>query len=98
MQPGGNLTRYVSFNAETPGCVRYDGAATPPAYRPPVFTGKEPEVEVEGGQILLGNCHCGGVRLAIKTKPLHEANNLVFQSRVCVLLLQSSCNALPDFE
>ncbi|KAI0132536.1 glutathione-dependent formaldehyde-activating enzyme [Xylariales sp. AK1849] len=51
---------------------KMDGAAIPPLYEPPNFTGKAPQVELEGGKISTGSCHCGAIRLALKTKPLDE--------------------------
>ena len=49
---------------------RYDGAALEPRYVPHSFTGKEPKLEVEGGKMYYGSCHCGSTRLALKEKKL----------------------------
>ncbi|RYP78600.1 hypothetical protein DL769_003161 [Monosporascus sp. CRB-8-3] len=49
-----------------------DGASLPPAYEPPAYTGPEPKAEVEGGKLYTGSCHCGAVRVAVKTKPLDK--------------------------
>lgn len=49
---------------------RTNGMALPPAYEPHKFTGIAPTAELEGGQVYTGSCHCGAVRLAVKSKPL----------------------------
>ncbi|ORY63161.1 glutathione-dependent formaldehyde-activating enzyme [Pseudomassariella vexata] len=49
-----------------------DGAAIPPTYEPPKFTGPEPSADIEGGKTYNGSCHCGVVKLALKTKPLDK--------------------------
>ncbi|KAI1850096.1 hypothetical protein JX265_003469 [Neoarthrinium moseri] len=50
----------------------FDGGSIPPAYEPPQFTGTEPQAELEGGKLFYGSCHCGAVRLALKSPPLDE--------------------------
>ncbi|KAH8655354.1 Mss4-like protein [Xylariales sp. PMI_506] len=49
-----------------------NGKAYPSQYESPTFTGIEPAAELEGGQVYTGSCHCGAVRLAVKSKPLNE--------------------------
>ncbi|KAI5868532.1 glutathione-dependent formaldehyde-activating enzyme [Durotheca rogersii] len=49
-----------------------DGRSWPPAYKPPKFTGAEPKAEIEGGRLYTGSCHCGAVRIALKSKPLDK--------------------------
>ncbi|KAI0022668.1 glutathione-dependent formaldehyde-activating enzyme [Xylariomycetidae sp. FL0641] len=49
------------------------GASWPPAYEPAKFTGPEPAVHVEGGKLYTGSCHCGAVRVALKSKPIDKA-------------------------
>ncbi|RYP90095.1 hypothetical protein DL770_003787 [Monosporascus sp. CRB-9-2] len=49
-----------------------DGASFAPVYEPPAYTGPEPKAEVEGGKLYTGSCHCGAVRVAVKTKPLDK--------------------------
>lgn len=50
--------------------IRYDGAATGPAYEPHEFVGLLPTADVENPTILTGRCHCGSVSVAVKAKPL----------------------------
>ncbi|KAI0457628.1 glutathione-dependent formaldehyde-activating enzyme [Xylaria acuta] len=50
----------------------YDGKALPSTYEAPKFKGPEPTAEVEGGQLHTGGCHCGGVTLALKSKPINK--------------------------
>ncbi|KAI1427815.1 glutathione-dependent formaldehyde-activating enzyme [Xylaria sp. FL1777] len=52
---------------------KFDGASLfQPAYEPPKFTGIEPTVEIEGGKLYTGSCHCGAITLALKSKPLDK--------------------------
>ncbi|KAI3330700.1 glutathione-dependent formaldehyde-activating enzyme [Ustulina deusta] len=52
---------------------KFDGASLfQPAYESPKFTGSEPTVEIEGGQLYTGSCHCGAITLALKSKPLNK--------------------------
>ncbi|KAI1481529.1 glutathione-dependent formaldehyde-activating enzyme [Daldinia eschscholtzii] len=41
-------------------------------YKAPKFTGPEPKAVIEGAKIYTGSCHCGAVRLALKSKPLDK--------------------------
>ena len=50
----------------------FDGASLPPAYQPPEYTGPEPTAEIEGAKLYTGSCHCGAVRVALKSKPLDK--------------------------
>lgn len=50
--------------------IRYDGAATGPAYEPQEFVGLLPTADVENPTILTGRCHCRNVSVAVKAKPL----------------------------
>ncbi|KAK6189227.1 hypothetical protein LQW54_013493 [Pestalotiopsis sp. IQ-011] len=49
-----------------------DGAAFGAPYEPAKFTGTIPEAELEGSQVYTGGCHCGAVRLAVRSRPLDE--------------------------
>ena len=55
-----------------PPCDSIDGASLPPAYQPPEYTGPEPTAEIEGGKLYTGSCHCGAVKVALKSKPLDK--------------------------
>ncbi|KAI1142300.1 glutathione-dependent formaldehyde-activating enzyme [Hypoxylon sp. FL0543] len=50
-----------------------DGKAYRKPYEPPRFTGPEPKAEIEGGKLYTGSCHCGAVRVALKSKPLDKS-------------------------
>ncbi|KAI8944916.1 glutathione-dependent formaldehyde-activating enzyme [Xylaria longipes] len=50
----------------------FDGKAIPSTYEVPKFKGPEPTAEVEGGLVYTGGCHCGGVTLALKSKPINK--------------------------
>lgn len=43
-----------------------------PPYEPPKFNGELPKFEGGGLKVYTGNCHCGAVTLAVKTKPFPE--------------------------
>lgn len=49
----------------------FDGAAMGDAYQKPEPT-EHDLVAAEGEKVYTGNCHCGAVKIAIKTKPLPE--------------------------
>ncbi|KAI1505293.1 Mss4-like protein [Biscogniauxia marginata] len=49
-----------------------DASSLPPAYEPAKYTGPEPTADVEGGKLYTGSCHCGAVRVALKSKPLDK--------------------------
>ncbi|KAI0597784.1 hypothetical protein F4775DRAFT_218447 [Biscogniauxia sp. FL1348] len=53
----------------TPG---RDASSFPPAYEPVKYTGPEPAADVPGGKVYTGSCHCGAVRVALKSKPLDK--------------------------
>lgn len=54
----------------------FDGNALAPPYKPPVYDGPEPSMEVENGKVYYGSCHCGAVRLALKVKPFETWDTL----------------------
>ncbi|KAI1105858.1 glutathione-dependent formaldehyde-activating enzyme [Jackrogersella minutella] len=47
-----------------------DGKSFGAPYEPAKFTGPEPTAEIEGAKVYTGSCHCGAVRVALKSKPL----------------------------
>ncbi|ETS82747.1 hypothetical protein PFICI_04623 [Pestalotiopsis fici W106-1] len=49
-----------------------NGGAYGAPYEPAKFTGTIPEAEVEGSRVYTGGCHCGAVRLAVRSRPLDE--------------------------
>ncbi|KAL7627550.1 hypothetical protein AAE478_001743 [Parahypoxylon ruwenzoriense] len=51
-----------------------DGKSWPPLYEPAKYTGTEPKAEIEGGKLYTGSCHCGAVKVALKSKPLDKAS------------------------
>ncbi|KAI0892569.1 Mss4-like protein [Annulohypoxylon nitens] len=57
-----------------------------PTWSPPKFTGSEPRVEIENGQVYTGGCHCGAITLALKSKPIddsYEENLLECNCSIC---------------
>jgi hypothetical protein len=48
----------------------FPGAGIDPQYQAPVFDGLDPVADVKDGKIYHGSCHCGAVKMAVKTKPL----------------------------
>lgn len=46
----------------------FDGKSIPPPYQPAPFDGPELTAEVENGVVYHGACHCGAVKVAVKTK------------------------------
>ncbi|KAI2624252.1 glutathione-dependent formaldehyde-activating enzyme [Hypoxylon sp. NC1633] len=66
-----------------------DGKAYGTPYEPVQFTGPEPKAAIEGGKLYTGSCHCGAVKLALKSKPLDKT----FTERV-VECNCSICNRL----
>ncbi|KAI1165086.1 glutathione-dependent formaldehyde-activating enzyme [Nemania serpens] len=50
----------------------FDGKALSPTYDAPKFTGPQPSLDVEGGQLYTGSCHCGAVTAALKSKPIDK--------------------------
>jgi hypothetical protein len=50
----------------------FDGASINGPYDAPKYAGPEPEMDVDGGRLYTGSCHCGAVTLALKSKPLDE--------------------------
>ncbi|KAI1409676.1 glutathione-dependent formaldehyde-activating enzyme [Hypoxylon sp. FL1857] len=50
-----------------------DGKLFRGPYEPPKYTGPEPKAEIEGGKLYTGSCHCGAVRVALKSKPLDKS-------------------------
>lgn len=55
----------------------FDAWNFPPMYTVPVFEGPEPaateDLEGDSGKLYTGSCHCGVVRLALRSKPLDES-------------------------
>ncbi|KAI2607283.1 glutathione-dependent formaldehyde-activating enzyme [Hypoxylon fragiforme] len=49
-----------------------DGQSFGKPYEPPKFTGPEPKAVVDGGKLYTGGCHCGAVRIAVKSKPFDQ--------------------------
>ncbi|EFX03791.1 glutathione-dependent formaldehyde-activating gfa [Grosmannia clavigera kw1407] len=53
--------------------IPFDGASLPPAYVEPDYIGPEPAggpVGDEPSKIYHGSCHCGAVRMSLRSKPL----------------------------
>ncbi|KAI1335149.1 glutathione-dependent formaldehyde-activating enzyme [Xylariaceae sp. FL0016] len=51
----------------------FDGAGFGTTYELPKYTGPEPKMEIEGGKLYTGSCHCGAVKVALKSKPLNRS-------------------------
>lgn len=69
--------------------IRIDDLKSP-TWSPPKFTGSEPRVEIENGQLYTGGCHCGAITLALKSKPIdssYEANLLECDCSICTRVL-----------
>ncbi|KAK9774782.1 putative CENP-V/GFA domain-containing protein [Seiridium cardinale] len=49
-----------------------DGASFGAPFEPAKFTGKLPEAELEGSSPFYGSCHCGAIKIAMKSPPLDE--------------------------
>ncbi|MCJ1389320.1 hypothetical protein MMC18_002176 [Xylographa bjoerkii] len=64
----------------------FDGAAQPPVYVPPKFPGPDIRTEAEKGELNLyaGNCHCGAVIVAVKSKPLSEVDVNEDDCSICI--------------
>ncbi|KAI1806150.1 glutathione-dependent formaldehyde-activating enzyme [Daldinia bambusicola] len=58
-------------------------------YKAPKFTGPEPKAAIEGAKIYTGSCHCGAVRLALKSKPLDKSSKETIMECNC-----SYCNRM----
>ncbi|KAI5925393.1 Mss4-like protein [Camillea tinctor] len=41
-------------------------------YEPAKYTGPEPTADIPDGKVYTGSCHCGAVRVALKSKPLDK--------------------------
>ncbi|KAK0642861.1 glutathione-dependent formaldehyde-activating enzyme [Cercophora newfieldiana] len=52
--------------------IPINGAAGPPPYEPPTYSGPEPSAKVENAHMYHGSCHCGAVTLALKSPPLDK--------------------------
>ena len=63
-----------------------NGAAYGTTYVPPKFPGPDIRTEAEKGELKLytGNCHCGAVMLALKSKPLSEVFVMEDDCSICV--------------
>jgi len=48
----------------------FDGGSIPPAYEPPIYKGPEPSANIEDAKIYTGACHCGAVKMKLKTRGL----------------------------
>ncbi|KAH8602125.1 Mss4-like protein [Bisporella sp. PMI_857] len=68
-----NVRTLLGLNPFSLEVEKFDGKARfQPPYTPPPFTGELPTAEIEGSKVYSGGCHCGAVRVAVKTKPLPE--------------------------
>ena len=47
---------------------RFDGKNIGPPYQPAPYDGEEPKADIENGVVYHGSCHCGAVKVAVKTK------------------------------
>ena len=63
-----------------------DGAAHLPVYVPPKFPGPDIRNEAEKGELELytGNCHCGAVIVAVKSKPISEIHVNEDDCSICI--------------
>ncbi|MCJ1396956.1 hypothetical protein MMC11_000148 [Xylographa trunciseda] len=63
-----------------------DGASRPPVYVPPKFPGPDIRTEAEKGELELyiGNCHCGAVMVAVKSKPISEIDVNEDDCSICI--------------
>lgn len=63
-----------------------DGASHPPVYVPPKFPGPDIRTEAEKGELELyiGNCHCGAVMVAVKSKPISEIEVNEDDCSICI--------------
>jgi len=80
-----NARMLKSFDFEiNSGKERFPGAARDPPYQPPPFP-KHPDADnlLSGLKIYNGNCHCGAVTYAVKTKPLEEQKVLCCNCSLC---------------
>lgn len=79
-KPGENKEPAFALNARTIQdldiwsleTTSHDGAAYGTPYETAKFTGTIPDTEVEGSKVYTGGCHCGAVRLAVRSRPLDE--------------------------
>lgn len=81
----------------------YDGGSIPPPYKSPVYTGPEPGAEIENTKILTGACHCGAVRVCLKTRGLEyediwENDGEGIGSMVCYTKFTSKVHLTVMFE
>ncbi|KAI8963813.1 glutathione-dependent formaldehyde-activating enzyme [Daldinia sp. FL1419] len=58
-------------------------------YKVPQFTGPEPKAVIEGAKVYTGSCHCGAVKVAVKTKPLDKSSTETIMECNC-----SICNRM----
>lgn len=61
-------------------------------YKAPKFTGPEPKAVIEGGKVYTGSCHCGAVKVALKTKPLDKTSTETIMECNC-----SICNRVSIY-
>ncbi|KAI0888927.1 glutathione-dependent formaldehyde-activating enzyme [Annulohypoxylon maeteangense] len=52
-----------------------DGKSFRAPYELPKFTGPEPTAVIEGGRLYNGSCHCGAIKVALKSKPLDKSSS-----------------------
>ncbi|KAH8680898.1 Mss4-like protein [Xylariales sp. PMI_506] len=55
---------------------KFDGASVPSTFVTPKFDGPLPEADLPDSVIVTGGCHCGGVRVAVKTLPLGKDSSV----------------------
>ncbi|XXG98064.1 coatomer subunit beta [Hypoxylon texense] len=66
-----NLRAFQNLNVWDLDTKRIDSASPPPDWTPPKFEGPEPPAGIAGAsKIYTGGCHCGGVTIALKIKPI----------------------------
>ena len=63
-----------------------DGLAIGEPYSPPTPP-KHDLVPAEGEKIYTGNCHCGKVKLAVKTKPLTDIRVARCNCSICIRVM-----------
>ncbi|KAK1759314.1 Mss4-like protein [Echria macrotheca] len=62
--------------------VVHDGVKINPQWIPPIYSGEEPALEMEGGQIYHGSCRCGDVQIAVKLRHALGVNNALESTSV----------------
>jgi len=75
--------------------LSFDGLKIEPQYEPPVFSGAEPAAEIANGKIYTGSCHCGAVKVAVKSPPIdstYEDRILECNCSICQRVRRSPKN------